>query len=494
MSEWKTYKLGELVEVQNGFAFKANDFSDKGIPVIKIKNIISPRISFQDCEYYEGILDKRLEQFIIRKGDILISMTGSHVNQIASAVGKVGKYQFDYPALVNQRVGKLFSKNENLLNQDYFYYHISRFETQVDLASSAGGSANQANISPSQIKSLEITIPDLATQTQIAAILTSLDDKIELNLQMNQTLEAMAQALFKEWFVNFNFPDHDSLDEKEGLNHDSLDLLDEKEGLNHDSLDEQEGLNHDSLDLLDEKDSEKKKSKEKNQANQDNPQNQGSDNLPKGWRMGKLGEEFNLTMGQSPKGETLNQENEGMIFYQGRTDFGFRFPSNRIYTTEPNRIANKLDTLVCVRAPVGDINMAIEKCCIGRGLSAVMHKSNAYSYTYYLMNNIEPIFKGFESEGTVFGSLNKNNFENIEVVVPNKQLLKDFEKVINPIDEKILNNSLQIQTLTQTRDALLPKLMSGRLNLDFLDGQDSKDFKKSNQGNQENHKNQGSDK
>jgi type I restriction enzyme S subunit len=79
------------------------------------------------------------------------------------------------------------------------------------------------------------------------------------------------------------------------------------------------------------------------------------------------------------------------------------------------------------------------------------------------MNNIEPIFKGFESEGTVFGSLNKNNFENIEVVVPSKELIKEFEKVVNPIDEKIKYNSLQIQTLTQTRDTLLPKLMSGKI-------------------------------
>ena len=132
--------------------------------------------------------------------------------------------------------------------------------------------------------------------------------------------------------------------------------------------------------------------------------------------------------------------------------------------------------LPILRAPVGDINMAIEKCCIGRGLSAVKHKSNAYSYTYYSMHNIEPIFKGFESEGTVFGSLNKNNFENIEVVVPDKQLIKDFEKVINPIDEKILDNTIQIQSLTQTRDTLLPKLMSGKISLN-QDLQDSKIFR-----------------
>ena len=81
------------------------------------------------------------------------------------------------------------------------------------------------------------------------------------------------------------------------------------------------------------------------------------------------------------------------------------------------------------------------------------------------MKNIEPIFKGFESEGTVFGSLNKNNFENIEVVVPTKELIKEFEKVVNPMDEKILNNSIQIQTLTTTRDTLLPKLMSGKIEI-----------------------------
>ena len=497
MSDWKTYKLGEIAEIiARGISPK---YAKTGVPVINQKCVRDGKIKFNDIKFNDATLKKVSEDKHLRKNDILVNSTGQ------GTLGRVGQINFEineftYDSHVTLvRIDKAF-------DQIFVGYKLKSLQSYIE--SMAEGSTGQTELNREKLRQLEITIPDLATQTAIAQILTSLDDKIELNLQMNQTLEAMAQALFKEWFVNFNFPDHDSLDEKEGLNHDSLDLLDEKEGLNHDSLDlldekeglnhdsldEQEGLNHDSLDLLDEKDSEKKKSKEKNQANQDNPQNQGSDNLPKGWRMGKLGEEFNLTMGQSPKGETLNQENEGMIFYQGRTDFGFRFPSNRIYTTEPNRIANKLDTLVCVRAPVGDINMAIEKCCIGRGLSAVMHKSNAYSYTYYLMNNIEPIFKGFESEGTVFGSLNKNNFENIEVVVPNKQLLKDFEKVINPIDEKILNNSLQIQTLTQTRDALLPKLMSGRLNLDFLDGQDSKDFKKSNQGNQENHKNQGSDK
>ena len=398
---WKTYRLGEIAEIQNGFAFKSVDFSNKGIPIIKIKNIIPPNISLNESDYYEGEITNKLKPYLITRDDVLISMTGSHLNQISSAVGKVGKYRYDFPALLNQRVGKLFSQDRTKLDEEILYYFISRPETQIELVSSAGGSANQANISPDQIKQLEITIPiDINEQSRIASILTSLDDKIELNLRMNKTLEAIAQAIFKEWFVDFRFPGFDG-------------------------------------ELV--------------------------DGLPKGWRRGKLGDGFKLVMGQSPPGESYNEIGNGTAFYQGRTDFGFRFPENRMYTTVPMRMAKKLDTLVSVRAPVGDINMAMEECCIGRGLSAIRHSSGAYSYTYYGMKHIENIFKGFEGEGTVFGSINKTNFENISMILPDSIVVGKFEKFVNPIDEKILNNSCEIKTLTEIRDSLLPKLMTGKI-------------------------------
>ncbi len=398
---WKTFRLGEIAEIQNGFAFKSEDFSNKGIPIIKIKNIVPPNISLDYSDYYEGQITNKLKPFLIIKDDILISMTGSHLNQISSAVGKVGKYRYDFPALLNQRVGKLFSKDRTKLNEDILYYFISRSETQIELVSSAGGSANQANISPDQIKQLEITIPiDIYEQSHIAAILSSLDDKIELNLQMNKTLEAIAQAIFKEWFVDFRFPGFDG-------------------------------------ELV--------------------------DGLPKGWRKGKLVEDFRLIMGQSPPGVSYNEIGEGTVFYQGRTDFGFRFPENRMFTTLPNRMATKLDTLVSVRAPVGDINMALEDCCIGRGLASVRHITGAFSYTYYAIKSLENIFKGFEGEGTVFGSINKLNFENISIVMPVKEVIEEFEKLINPLDEKILNNSNEIKMLTTLRDVLLPRLMTGKI-------------------------------
>ena len=202
----KSYRLGDYVDIQNGYAFKAKDFFVKGIPIIKIKNLVPPKISFNDVQYFDGCITDNMKQFLIKKNDILISLTGSHLNQIASAVGKVSRYQFDYPALLNQRVGKVFVKNREIGDETYLYYYLSRFDTQVELVSSAGGSANQANISPSQIKNLLIDLPTLSDQIRIASILSALDEKIELNCLTNQTLEAISQAIYKEWFVNFNFP------------------------------------------------------------------------------------------------------------------------------------------------------------------------------------------------------------------------------------------------------------------------------------------------
>ncbi len=208
MPQFKKYKLGDLMDVQNGYAFKSEDLKSFGTPIIKIKNIQPPDISFAEVDYYPHELNGRLNHFIVKKNDILISMTGSHVSQIASAVGKVGRYGFDIPALLNQRVGKLFSKDDSKLNNDYLYYFIARPEIQFELATNAGGSANQANISPQDIKDLEIELPDIPTQTRIASILSSLDDKIELNRRTNHTLEQIAQSLFKKYFVEDIDPEY----------------------------------------------------------------------------------------------------------------------------------------------------------------------------------------------------------------------------------------------------------------------------------------------
>jgi type I restriction enzyme S subunit len=185
--------------------------------------------------------------------------------------------------------------------------------------------------------------------------------------------------------------------------------------------------------------------------------------IPKGWTSGTVVEGFNLTMGQSPPGDTYNEEGNGIPFYQGRTDFSFRFPKHRIYCTAPTRHAKPGDTLVSVRAPVGDTNMAIEACCIGRGVAAVRHKTGATSFTYYSMANLSPDFARFEAEGTVFGSINKDSFEKLRIVIPPDVVVAAYEEKARPLDYEIHILEDQSRTLATLRDTLLPKLLSGEL-------------------------------
>lgn len=187
-----------------------------------------------------------------------------------------------------------------------------------------------------------------------------------------------------------------------------------------------------------------------------------------GWHLGKLSDEFHFTMGTSPPGESYNEEGIGIPMYQGNADFGFRFPTNRIFTTAPKRFAEKNDTLISVRAPVGELNMANEKCCIGRGVAAFRYKKNRsfYSYTYYKIKSLMNDIKQFNETGTVFGSISKSDFDTINIVIPNTETISKFQYVAKPIDDRIELNQTQIRTLTTLRDTLLPKLMSGKVRVE----------------------------
>ena len=185
--------------------------------------------------------------------------------------------------------------------------------------------------------------------------------------------------------------------------------------------------------------------------------------IPKGWQFSIVGKHFKLTMGQSPPGSTYNESGDGLPFFQGRTDFGFRFPSRRIFCTAPTRLAEVGDTLVSVRAPVGDVNIAIEPCAIGRGVAAVRHLSSSRSFTYHAMHNLGEHFGKFEGEGTVFGSINKADFERLPFIAPPQAVLDRFERIASPIDDRVESNEDESRTVAALRDALLPKLISGEL-------------------------------
>jgi type I restriction enzyme S subunit len=263
---------------------------------------------------------------------------------------------------------------------------------------------------------LEFLIPEyvLPEQQKIAAVLSALDAKIELNQRINAELSFVAKTLYDYWFVQFDFPNEKGKPYKSAGG----------EMVWNDELKRE---------------------------------------IPLGWEVVELSDIANITMGQSPPGESYNEDGEGKIFFQGCTDFGNRFPSVRQFTTQPTRFAKEGDILLSVRAPVGTINIAKEDCCIGRGLAALNSKDNTITYLLEVMRNLKQVFDRRNVNGTTFGSITKDDLFSLKVLKPSKDILEQYQKIIYPTFEMQNKLELESQTLTELRDWLLPMLMNGQV-------------------------------
>lgn len=206
MSIWKEFKVGNIAKIENGFAFKSKDFSIEGVPIIKIKNVKPSLVNTNDLSYVPFEIASKLNKYKINKGDILITMSGNRIDGSPDSwVGKVATFHLEGTYLLNQRVSKVIVSSDDI-NPIYLSYVLSSIEYQQYFINEANSSGGQANISPETVRNTTFNAPDLPTQTAIAEILSSLDDKIELNNKINQELENLAQTLFKQWFIDFEFP------------------------------------------------------------------------------------------------------------------------------------------------------------------------------------------------------------------------------------------------------------------------------------------------
>lgn len=182
--------------------------------------------------------------------------------------------------------------------------------------------------------------------------------------------------------------------------------------------------------------------------------NNNNHNLPKGWRKVKLGEIVDINMGQSPRSVFYNTQGNGLPFYQGVTDFGEKYPKKSIYCSQPTKIANAGDIFFSVRAPVGDVNVATEKSCIGRGVAALRMKNRNNDFLYFLLKNYEKHFKSI-SGGTTYESINKDQIESIELLIPeNPAEQKRIAGMLSAFDEKIELNNKIIKALEEMASAI----------------------------------------
>lgn len=426
VSEWKEVKLGDVAEVLSGYAFKTKDFVETGVPVVKIKNIVPPVVDISDTQYVSEDLYRDKIKYSLGYNDILISMTGSHINQLASAVGKIGRVKLvDQKLLLNQRVGKLYVKDSDRCNQEYLYYFLTQDNIRYDLAASAGGSANQANISPQNIREIDILLPPLQEQKAIANILSSLDEKIELNNQMNKTLEEMAQALFKRWFVDFEFLNEDG----EPYKSSSGEMVDSELGM-----------------------------------------------IPKGWEVttigdlgrvvtGKtpstkeaenFGEEFNFITPRDINGNTFIQQTERKLSLQGASKI-------ENYKVKPYSIG-----VSCIGSDLGEVYVTDDVAFTNQQINTLELKEiEKYPYMYILLKNMKSDFKNMAG-GSAVPIINKTSFSNITVLIPKEMIMDKFNASVGCFLEQIKKNLKENIGLIQIRDTLLPKLMSGEIRVTDL--------------------------
>ena len=412
-----TVLLGEIATIKGGKRLP------KGSTLISVKNK-HPYIKVKDMkegkiiklndefEYVEESVQKKISNYTVSENDLILSIVGTIglVSKVDSSLNKAN--------LTENCVKIINLKN---MNADYLYYYLTSFNGQFEIGKGTVGST-QPKLPIYNIKKIPIPIPSLNEQNLIANILSTLDEKIEVNNQINETLENMAQELFKRWFVDFEFPNENG----EPYKSSGGEMIESELGL-----------------------------------------------TPKGWEVAQLENIANITMGQSPKGTSYNENGEGEVFYQGRTDFNKRYPVRRLYTTEPKRMAKSGDILMSVRAPVGDINIANEACCIGRGLAALNSTSMANSFLLYTMMSLRDNFNIYNGEGTIFGSINQKELKTLKIIKPSEEQILNFENVVSKFDKEIYTLEMQARLLKNLRDTLLPKLMSGEIRVPLEDLEES---------------------
>ena len=416
---WPSVEIGTIAQIEGGSTPSTRNPGNFGgdIAWITPKDMSTTQSRFLS-EGARSLSSQGLENCsarLVPRGTVLLS-TRAPIGLVAIARQELA---------TNQGIRNLIPSQDVI--SEYLYYWL-KANTAVLKQHAAGTTFSE--LSGAALKRIQLQLPPLPEQKSIAHILGTLDDKIELNHQMNQTLEEIVQALFKSWFIDF-----DPVTAKLEKRWQSKQFL--------------SGLPAEIYDLFPDCLVESRLGK-----------------IPRGWAVQPLRECFRLKMGQSPPGNTYNKQGEGIPFFQGRTEFGFRFPENRKFCTKPIHFAVQGDTLVSVRAPVGDMNVAREQCCIGRGIAALRHRSGSSSFTYYYASlALQQELQQFDHTGTVFGSINKNRFEALNVIEPSSEIVNAFDTLAKPLDRKILINYSETKALISLKNILLPCLMSGRYSL-----------------------------
>ncbi len=408
----KSYdKLFEHCEIFSGYAFKSQDLQSEGdIPVVKIGNISNGKdvILDNDIQFVSKDFLKINDKYHINRGDVLISLTGSHINQPNSMVGRCCRYYQKETLLLNQRAGKVIAKKDNDLG--YLYYMLNSQSMKINITNRAYGAANQANVSPTDILNIKFFFPPLPTQQKIAGILSKYDEAIENNNRRIKLLEQMAQNLYKEWFVRFRFPGWQMAEFENGV--------------------------------------------------------------PKGWKVVQVQDLFDITIGRTPDRKVFdyfsnNKSDYLWVSIADMKDKMFVLSSSEYLTDDAIQKVNmpmvKENTVILsFKLSVGRVAITTQLTCTNEAIAHFnTNNRQLLEYTYLYLKTFQ--YQDLGNTSAIGNAVNSTIIKKMKFLYPDEKVLSDFHFKSKCIFDEIKLLTYKTKSLSRQRDLLLPRLMSGKL-------------------------------
>ena len=412
MSEWEEYKLGSITKWKSGGtpSKQKESYWNGNVPWISAKTFKTSRIYDSEIKITEEGLDKGSR--IAEINSILLLVRGSGLfNGIPIGIVKA-------PVAFNQDIKAIEADLEKILPEYLFYWLMANRPLLVSKLEHTGIGAGK--FETEIIKDLTLLLPPLPTQKAIVEILSSLDDKIELNNQINQNLEALAQALFKQWFVDFEFPNENG----EPYKSSGGEMADSELG-----------------------------------------------EIPKGWELESLENFGEVICGKTPsKAEPENFGNE-VPFIKIPDMHGKIFITETIESlsikganSQKKKLLPQGSVMISSIATVGLVALTTRNSQTNQQINSIIPKHAFQTYfLYFLCLELKPTFLNLASGGAVTLNMNTSTFKSLKVIHPKSDILESFHKRVETIFEQILNLQIESENLSNLRDTLLPKLISGVL-------------------------------
>lgn len=414
MTDWKEYKIKEIGEIITGKTPSSKNPEQWGheIPFVTPTDFDSYNKNITASIRYlssEGVV--AFQKKVLPEDSIIVTCIGSQMGKVA--INKV-------KCVTNQQINSIAPYRS--FNSDFIYYVLTSLNEY--LRNLATGGSTMPIVNKSAFEDISLRLPPLPTQTAIAEILSSLDDKIELNNQINQNLEALSQALFKQWFVDFEFPNENG----EPYKSSGGEMVDSELG-----------------------------------------------EIPSGWEITKIRSLGKVITGKTPS--IKNPHHFGtLIPFVTPSDFKTYFKlilSAERGLSEEGEIAFKKNILpknsvivTCIGSDMGKVAVNREDCLTNQQINSIvfnLEHSITCEYTYYYLKSIYSELKNLATGGSTMPIINKSQFEDISILNPDSKLLLKFTDQIKQFDTMIEANIRKNENLILLRDILLPKLISGEM-------------------------------